>query len=498
MKSPFLTLRCLLKNARPQLRAFTRPANSGVGLHRSLILLTVLQLWSCGAVFAQNINVIVPPGGTVDIHNTTAGRWYFSTAPSSGGATMSRVSSNLVAVYTWPDLANFAPDPTNHVRNRLFPGEYLRVFAGTLPGGSVITIPYNTPNPLSNNYTITVSVVVAASVTSINIIDPSPTAAASVRWGVTFSEAVAGVTAANFTLTNPNGLSGATITGVSGSGTDWIVTASTGTGTGLLGCSYVGHVSETPPVPATFTGQQYTFSEFPLVTQEPVGAGPLPTGSSHTMTAAGIVRGGGGVTYQWYRGTSTNPGAATLINGATSASYSATNLAAGNHQYFCRIISVANTSFKTDSVTATVIVYGPLNYWRFVHGLPLDGLQDLANPSGDGVANLLKFAFNLAPNVGDLAVPNTRVLPDNGTAGLPNISRNAQGRLVIQFIRRKAATIPSVAYVAVSGDDLAAMQPVNLTGATVMSIDASWERVSVTDQAITPKRFGCVRVSVVP
>jgi hypothetical protein len=86
-----------------------------------------------------------------------------------------------------------------------------------------------------------------------------------------------------------------------------------------------------------------------------------------------------------------------------------------------------------------------LPYWRNLQGLAADGSQDLATPAGDGVANLLKYAFNLAPNAGDLNKPNTTTLPENGTAGLPFISIDEQGRLVIEFVRRKAQAAPGSA-----------------------------------------------------
>jgi hypothetical protein len=61
----------------------------------------------------------------------------------------------------------------------------------------------------------------------------SPTSAASVDFSVTFSSPVTGLSASNFTLTT-SGISGASITGVSGSGTSWTVTASTGSNNGTL------------------------------------------------------------------------------------------------------------------------------------------------------------------------------------------------------------------------------------------------------------------------
>ena len=136
----------------------------------------------------------------------------------------------------------------------------------------------------------------------------------------------------------------------------------------------------------------------------------------------------------------------------------------------------------------------PLPSWRQLQGLSSDGSQDLASPSGDGIANLLKYAFNMAPNAGDLATPNLSVLPANGTAGLPAIGRDAQGRLVIEFVRRHAETTPGITYTVETGDDLANLQALNLTGATVVPINAMWERVTVTDPVVTGKRFGRLRV----
>lgn len=103
----------------------------------------------------------------------------------------------------------------------------------------------------------------------------------------------------------------------------------------------------------------------------------------------------------------------------------------------------------------------------------------------------------MAPNAGDLATPNLGVLPANGTAGLPAIGRDAQGRLVIEFVRRHADTTPGITYTVETvetGDDLANLQALSLTGATVASINAIWERVTVTDPVVTGKRFARVRV----
>jgi len=83
--------------------------------------------------------------------------------------------------------------------------------------------------PFSRTYDAT-----APGVVSITRADPNPTNAASVTFTVTFTEAVTGVGVADFALTLTGGVSGASVTGVSGSGAVYTVTVNTGTGNGTL------------------------------------------------------------------------------------------------------------------------------------------------------------------------------------------------------------------------------------------------------------------------
>jgi hypothetical protein len=85
----------------------------------------------------------------------------------------------------------------------------------------------------SNVSTGVVAADAAPRVISITRNDPKPTDASSVKYTVTFSELVAGVDIGDFTLTL-NGLTGASVTGVSGSGSARTVSASTGSGSGTL------------------------------------------------------------------------------------------------------------------------------------------------------------------------------------------------------------------------------------------------------------------------
>jgi pimeloyl-ACP methyl ester carboxylesterase len=70
-------------------------------------------------------------------------------------------------------------------------------------------------------------------VSSVTRIDPNPTSAASVNFAVTISEAVTGVDTSDFSLTT-TGVSGVTVSGVSGSGSSYTVTVNTGSGNGTI------------------------------------------------------------------------------------------------------------------------------------------------------------------------------------------------------------------------------------------------------------------------
>jgi CSLREA domain-containing protein len=74
----------------------------------------------------------------------------------------------------------------------------------------------------------------APTVTSVTRADANPTNAASVNFTVTFSEPVTGVDVTDFDLTTTGAVSGASVTGVSGSGSTYTVTVNRGTGNGTI------------------------------------------------------------------------------------------------------------------------------------------------------------------------------------------------------------------------------------------------------------------------
>ncbi|HEX3719975.1 MAG TPA: hypothetical protein VH595_18660 [Verrucomicrobiae bacterium] len=328
----------------------------------SVLLGVVAWLAFCAVSPAQNINSTVAPNingsdNSVDIQNNSSGDWYFFSSPTPAGAQMSRVSG--LSEFVWPSTGNFAPDSSEEV-NRIYQGEYLRVYPESLAAGTVITIPFSY-TPSGTRYDFLVTVTSGAQVTAINAIDANPTSAATVHWAVSFSSAISGVTAANFAFNNPDSITGLAITSVTANtaqpATNWTVTANTGTGTGILGLNWAGHVSESPSVPNSFVGQYYNFSQYPIISQYPASVG-INVNSTATLSVVASLRGGGTPNYQWYSGTSVNPSAAVAISGATSSSYTPpTFTSLGSYQYFVRVYTTV--AFYTDSSTAVITVVDP-------------------------------------------------------------------------------------------------------------------------------------------
>jgi hypothetical protein len=83
-------------------------------------------------------------------------------------------------------------------------------------------------------YTIQKSAPIVPSVTGVLRASPNPTAADLVSFGVTFSEAVSGVDASDFSLSTTGNLSGAFVANLSGAGDTYTVIIATGAGDGGL------------------------------------------------------------------------------------------------------------------------------------------------------------------------------------------------------------------------------------------------------------------------
>ena len=118
----------------------------------------------------------------------------------------------------------------------------------------------------------------------------------------------------------------------------------------------------------------------------------------------------------------------------------------------------------------------------------------MATPFGDGVSNLLKYAFNM--NAGG---PDTSSLVSgSGSSGLPAFAMDDSGPepvFRVEFVRRKGS---GLIYTAKHSSNLTPGSFTPMSGAVnVTDIDDQFERVTVEepcDPAVTPRCFGIVEV----
>jgi surface-anchored protein len=162
---------------------------------------------------------------------------------------------------------------------------------------------------------------------------------------------------------------------------------------------------------------------------------------------------------------------------------------------------LANGSFVENGDHSITLAIGTLAQWRATHFSGAEILDEavgtpFADPDGDGLANILEYGFNTDPNVSS-TVP---MVAGTGTAGLPLVrveNVDGQDRLTVEFARRKSSTNPQITYAPEFSSTLADGDWQAVGTPTVTSIDATWERVKVTDAAPTgTRRFARVRIEL--
>lgn len=133
---------------------------------------------------------------------------------------------------------------------------------------------------------LTVNQPPSTTVTSVTRSGGSPTNNVNVAWAVVFGSPVTGLSASNFSLVTA-GSGSASITGVSGSGTSWTVTAATGGGTlGLNLVSATGLDKALTNLP--FTGEVYTIDTDVPDTQIDSGPAAPSNNPNATFTFSGF------------------------------------------------------------------------------------------------------------------------------------------------------------------------------------------------------------------
>jgi len=154
----------------------------------------------------------------------------------------------------------------------------------------------------------------------------------------------------------------------------------------------------------------------------------------------------------------------------------------------------------TDSAGATLtnsyLLTVDSGFAAWASGLGLTGADALldASPFGDGVSNLLKYAFNMDGSGAD----DRTLVAATGTAGLPCLTADTSGGkfvLRMEYLRRKNS---GLIYTPEQSTSLDTDSWVPMAGTpTVTDIDAEWERVAIDcpyDAGTTPACFMTVEV----
>jgi hypothetical protein len=348
----------------------TAPANSTVTVYVGLNSGTASAVGTTTADASGNFTLTQPAtladaqykvyataqlsGQTVSVNSNTNTFTVDTQRPSVSISSTAGASGSSTTTTPIPFTVTFSESVTGFVQGDLI------VSNGTVSGfsGSGATYSFNvTPATAGTSTTVNVVANVAqdqagnnntaaaaysitynlptASVMAVTGQTPSPTATSSVSYQVTFSASVSGLTTNNFNLTT-SGLTGASVSSVSGSGNTYTVTVNTGTGDGTLRLNVNSDAGLTPAlsnVPYT-SGTTYTitksFAAAPTLRIQ--GAGSA-SGNSDVTAFVDLVQ-------VLQSGTST-----VVTNGVTNGSFESNNVQASNYLYQSQGVVASPWSF---------------------------------------------------------------------------------------------------------------------------------------------------------
>jgi hypothetical protein len=285
-----------------------------------------------GTATASTGNLSAPGKPNVPATAGTVNLSWSAAIVSNGGTVKYHVERRNDPGSTWTDVcssSDAAPITATNCSDA--PGNGTFVYRVTARFAS-----WHTQGPESDPVTINGDTT-APYVLSIDRAGSSPTNAGTVDWTVTFSESVTGVDMTDFTLVRSGGLTGGSVTSVTGSGATRTVSASTGSGDGSLGLNLVDNNSivdgasnplgnSAGGANGNFTGQTYTIDKTgPSVTINQAAGQADPTGVSpinFTVVFSEVVTGfaTGDVTLAGTAGatTATVTGSGTTYNVAVS------------------------------------------------------------------------------------------------------------------------------------------------------------------------------------
>jgi DNA/RNA endonuclease G (NUC1) len=166
---------------------------------------------------------VADDGGTIGKYSLVSGSWTLNgtitaagvrgLAASVSGGTVTLFAASLSTLFTVTDTAGYNAAPSSTTVTSIATPGTNKAFRGVaLAPVALATFP---------------------TVTSINRVSTTPTNASSVDFTVTFSQSVTGVDASDFAVT-ASGVTGASVSNVTGSGTTYTVSVNTGSGDGTV------------------------------------------------------------------------------------------------------------------------------------------------------------------------------------------------------------------------------------------------------------------------
>ena len=108
---------------------------------------------------------------------------------------------------------------------------------------------------------------------------------------------------------------------------------------------------------------------------------------------------------------------------------------------------------------------------------------DFANPSGDGLNNLAKYAFNLDPHMAD------------GMAAMSRTTQFSGNGLILTLAHRKNHFAADLSFSYEISTDMVHWTPTGISAPTTTTLDAQTDRVSVSVFSTSPVLFIRIRLS---
>ncbi|MFD1628881.1 Ig-like domain-containing protein [Pseudopedobacter beijingensis] len=205
----------------------------------------LLTVNAAPAITAQPIAKSISVGGnayfTVTAANATGYKWQVSTNSGNSYTDLSETAPYSGVTTSALSITGATAGMNGYL--------YRAVVSGTC-----------TPNATSNGATLSV----ATTINSIVATGTSPSNQSIVAYTVTFGASVTGVNVSNFSLT-PTGITGASVSSVTGSGTAYTVNVNTGSGDGTLRLNLANATNISPGISTTlpFTGDTYIIDKTP-------------------------------------------------------------------------------------------------------------------------------------------------------------------------------------------------------------------------------------------